>query len=237
MKTIQIAVITLVSLATLSSCKKDGFCVMARGGETSKTVDVSSFNSLEVHSATDVEITIGDAYSLRVEGPKKVVEKLRVEQNGQKLTIGKDNCFLKLKALKLYVTTPSLSSLALSGSSNVLTIGTIETSSFKLSSSGSSNINLNLVSENLNASVSGSAKMDLNGSATQQTYVVSGSGKIDAANLHGKFASINVSGSSRSTLNVSEKLNVKISGSGSVRYTGNPELDTDISGSGSISRY
>ena len=96
---------------------------------------------------------------------------------------------------------------------------------------------MNLVTENLNASVSGSAKMNLYGSATQQTFVVSGSGKIDAANLPGKFASINVSGSSRSTLNVSEKLNIKISGSGSVRYTGNPELDTDISGSGSIAKY
>ena len=57
---------------------------------------------------------------------------------------------------------------------------------------------------------------------------------INAFGLTTKTADIEISGSGKCEVSVSDKLEAKLSGSGRVRYKGNPVVSTNISGSGSV---
>ena len=80
-------------------------------------------------------------------------------------------------------------------------------------------------------------KVNVNGGAVNtEALKISGSGTINLLNLSAKYVSAETSGSGKTTVRVSDNLDVRISGSGDVYYAGNPSVHTVISGSGRVSR-
>jgi len=83
---------------------------------------------------------------------------------------------------------------------------------------------------------SGSSEFTIAGRADEQRVSLSGSGRYQGADLASKVVSIDISGSGRAVVAVSDKLDVDVSGSGTVDYIGNPQVTQSVSGSGSIRR-
>jgi hypothetical protein len=90
---------------------------------------------------------------------------------------------------------------------------------------------------NFTGSVSGSGNISVLGNARNANVTVSGSGSFDGSRFFVRNATVNVGGSGSANVYATESLNARVSGSGSVIYRGEPNnVDTRVSGSGRITR-
>ncbi|MEX0967166.1 MAG: head GIN domain-containing protein [Bacteroidia bacterium] len=224
-------------MLVMGACSKDGHrCIKGKGSIVSRDFSIQPFDRFSYFGSGDIYITQGAATTMRIEGQQNILEELDIDNTGGELRIGKNNCFRGHKDITIHITTPSLISVSLSGSSTLRGIGTFESTSFQASISGSGDADLNIFTEHLVADISGSGSMRFGGSAGFQHLNISGSGSMHAFALEGEEADIDVSGSGECEVNVSQKLKVRISGSGDVYYKGNPVIESDISGSGKLVR-
>jgi hypothetical protein len=156
------------------------------------------------------------------------------------------------RPMKLYIHTPDMRGVALSGS-GIIDLGTIVTDELAVSLSGSGEIigNVKANSMGLNISGSGTASLEVDadfietfisgsgdiffdGSGNIAHYNISGSGAVKAYNFPVNECYTKISGSGSMFVNVAEHLEVNISGSGSVYYIGYPDIFTNITGSGEL---
>ena len=189
---------------------------------------------LDIYGEADIYVTKDSIRSLRIEGQSNILNALNVNENGTKLSVGKDNCFNNMNRLKIYITTPTLTGISTSGSFNVFCNDTFNENSFNVDISGTGNMELNLNVQYFNVAISGDGNIKSTGNATNQFYTISGDGYIQSFNLMGENADIDISGSADVEVNVSKTLKIDISGSGNIYYKGNPTITQKISGSGSV---
>src|SRR5688500_6223953 len=95
------------------------------GERASRTYDYTSFDGLEIIGQWQVTIERGDTWRVAVDAPVEMLDKLRVEQDGDSLELeldgeqwfggfGRDN-----DGPKATITMPVLESMTLSGASNL----------------------------------------------------------------------------------------------------------------------
>lgn len=229
-----IPVLALVFTVFLVGCGKSYRCVDGSGEYQYQNYGVESFNEVSVHGDAEVYVYRDTFTEVRVEAQRNVLEALNVRVYNGELSIGEDNCFRNSKTIKVYITTPNLKTVDLSGSGTLKTMDQFEASVFRADISGSGEMELEVITDNFVGELSGSGKLSLSGIGTEQHYDISGSGDVHAFGFTGKSADIEISGSGNCEVNVSDRLHVDISGSGNVYYKGRPSITTDISGSGNI---
>src|SRR5690606_17115691 len=106
--------------------------------------------------------------------------------------------------VKIYITTPNLSSLSFSGDNKVVGLSHWQVNDLKLSTSGHANINLTVASDNeIETDISGSGEMTLYGTAHHLDADISGDGKIKAFGLETRTADFKISGSGLGEITVS----------------------------------
>lgn len=118
--------------------------------------------------------------------------------------------------IKLVINYDDLKSIANSGSSDIVTEGTLKGDRFEFASSGSGDFKGDIDVRSLRIAISGSGDFTLGGKADDQDYAISGSGDINASRLQGNSAAVAISGSGDVKLNVKGKVKTSISGSGDV---------------------
>ncbi|MEO0341281.1 MAG: DUF2807 domain-containing protein [Bacteroidota bacterium] len=151
-------------------------------------------------------------------------------------TLGYTAGVWRAKRIEIYITTPSVNKIGVSGSGNVkgdskfTNLGDLQ-----INVSGSGNINFECDAKAVATRISGSGNVTLMGSGSSISSTISGSGNMNAGSLEVKEANVRVSGSGNITIFATESLEASVSGSGDVRYKGRPErLRSKSSGSGSI---
>ncbi len=205
-----------------------------------ETRDVGSFSSISLSISADLYLTQGNDTKVVIEAEQKILDLIRTEVVG-------DNLKIKLKTgkwyirgnkqIKIYVSTPDVEGLFLSGSGNIKAETQIKTESLDFAISGSGNIVIDdLVVSDLEGHISGSGDIDLSGSKTAETMEISisGSGDLFADNLKVNSVEIRISGSGTCKVFAVSELEVSVSGSGSVYYKGNPMVNAKVSGSGKV---
>lgn len=185
------------------------------GVETTEVRTVDDFKSIEVNGSTDVNVRVGEATTVAVNGDANLVKQLETEVVDGRLVIGlKPGHYHNIKNLKVNVTTPALSSVAVNGSADVgisgLSGGPFETR------------------------IAGSGDISARGDIDALTASIAGSGDLKLLNLCAREASVQISGSGDAAIHAVDSLSVAIQGSGDVRYSGDPKVTAKVSGSGSI---
>ncbi|NCO65207.1 MAG: DUF2807 domain-containing protein, partial [Solirubrobacter sp.] len=137
------------------------------------------------------------------------------------------------KPINFFVTVKNLNGIDLSGVANIKE-AKIKTDTMDLSTSGSSDVTLNIEANELTSRSSGSTKFNMSGTVDRQQVDISGSGTYSAADLASQDCGVTISGSGSCTVRASGTLDVRISGSGEVSYIGNPSVAQSISGSGTV---
>jgi len=137
--------------------------------------------------------------------------------------------------MKVFVTTPALEGLHLSGS-GFIEAEYFETEDLDLFVSGSGSISTVVSAGFVEARISGSGKINVSGDAGDTKFNISGSGNIYANNLESVNCQAFISGSGNMRVFAVETLRADISGSGNVYYKGNPDVDYHVSGSGKVIR-
>ena len=129
------------------------------GPNIERTFEVGEFERLDVAGPMDVEVRTGSSASVEASGAERAIDKLRVEQQDDRLLIG---CEGDIDAdVTVLITVPRLAGARLSGSGDV-SVDRIKNDSFECSSSGSGDLSIDEIDvEKLKLSISGSGDVDI----------------------------------------------------------------------------
>ncbi|MEM6342274.1 MAG: head GIN domain-containing protein [Bacteroidota bacterium] len=203
----------------------------------SQMIQVDEFNKISVSGAYEVHLTQGDGYTFEAKGNDDDLDRLRYEVKGGKLNIYSKSGTWKFEDdVHLYITSPTINSIHVSGGVELESENTIEADVLKLDASGAADIDISMSVDELKVGLSGAANTELEGNAEVASYSVSGAGHIDAEDLESSDVTIRLSGAAAADVHATESLDVQISGAGAVSYKGDPDVKKSISGLGSVSK-
>ncbi len=209
-------------------------CVEGNGDTITEALLLDDFTKIKLKISADVYLTQGDVQEVLVEGQQNIIHELDLDVNGETWEIEFDNCTKDYDNLKIYITLPEIKELNISGSGMIYGENDLAVGDLRLRISGSGDIDLLGVAEDIDAKISGSGKIKLEGSADRLDLAISGSGDYRGFNMIIDRVDIKISGSGDVEVKANETLDVDISGSGDVYYRGDPDLSIDISGSGEV---
>lgn len=232
-----------------------------------KTYPVKDFSEVVVGGNALLEVTQDGTEYLRVEAIPEVMDRVKVDLTGKRLTLGvksKGGVFgwfdegenqqvrfiLRVKRL----TFVDLSGAARgrfgdfqgdefmfhgSGAANA-EFAALNASKFLVQLSGASHVQIdNVNSKQQDFGLSGASNMEIK----QPSYVVelkadlSGASNLRARKLKANFADVGASGASHMEIAVSEALQADASGASSIDYYGNPKAETGSSGASHINGH
>lgn len=208
---------------------------------TKQTRTVDNYDRISVTGMMDVQLVAGKEGKIDLEAESNLMEHIETEVSGGHLKISvKKGVNLqpsKNYPIKIVVTFEDLEALTLTGSGHIRNEDVIKSRDFKVSVTGSGNMNLYLVSETLSGSVTGSGDVKLRGNTGEFKCSVTGSGDVLAYDLKADTVDANVTGSGDIQITVVNELNARVSGSGDITYKGNPEKQNfRTSGSGKVTQ-
>lgn len=222
-----------LSLLIFSSC--DVLGVRGKGVLETETRNVNDFHALEINVPGDVEVRTDSVFHLEVTCEESVIAYLETIEDDGVLKIHFNRDVFDVDHLKIRVSAPSWDGFKINGSADVDVPDAIHGTKLNVGISGSGNLKVfNLDFNKIDARVSGSGDVFLSGIADDLKCTVSGSGNVDALGCPVKTATVSVTGSGDVRLHVTETLDATISGSGDVEYQGNPQVTQQVSGSGNV---
>jgi hypothetical protein len=241
-----------VFVLIFSSCDKSIFPVKGNGDVTTETRAFSNFNAVSNEGQFDVYLIQDDETGVKIEAESNLIGRIRTRMNGSTLEIDSKDNLKPSRPMKLFIHTPHVNGISLSGS-GIIDLGTIITDDLAVSLSGSGEIYGDVEATDIGLNISGSGTADLavhcdlietfvsgsgdlffSGSGHTARFNISGSGSVKAYNFPVADCYTKISGSGDMYVNVENYLEVNISGSGSVHYIGYPDINTNITGSGEL---
>ncbi|MCB0518970.1 MAG: DUF2807 domain-containing protein [Lewinellaceae bacterium] len=229
----------LLLFSLLISCNLEsqnwGTGIKGEGPKVTKTIELPAFDGLALAISGNVYLRQGSPQSVKVEAQQNILDILSREVKDGVWKIKFDKNVRNYEDIKIWVTIPELTEVAVSGSGSVKGENTFTgVGELQLAVSGSGNIHLDASSKSLEAAISGSGNMELGGSTGDCSMRISGSGDISAFDLQSNSCSVRISGSGDASVNAKEDLEVAIAGSGDVYYKGDARVKSKISGSGNV---
>ena len=206
---------TISTLAAVTACGMlTTGCFMKSSPAVAKTVSTDEFNEIVYQGSGDINITVGEATSVNIDGAEDRVDNVTFEVEDGRLVIEEDSGLFTTGDLKIDITVSELSYASFAGSSDAKVKG--------------------LTGEEFKLLVSGSADVKVDGEVDTLDISVSGSSDVNAKSLTAKSVVLQVSGASDINLAASETLNVSASGASDVTYYGEPEITKSLSGASSL---
>jgi hypothetical protein len=225
MKTSPIKITSVISLLFVS---------MIAFGQSKEQRDVSSFTGVALGISGELFLTQGSPQKVVVQADNNLGKIQTVVRDGM-LKIKTDSWMTRIKGVKIWITTPEVEALHVSGSGNILAETSINAEEMELKVSGSGKIKVpKLNGEEVDAAISGSGDILLGGTADEMDIRISGSGDIYAEEFQVNECDIKISGSGDCRIDATGEIDASISGSGSVTYYSNPQIDARVSGSGKV---
>ena len=208
---------------------------------TIQSRSVANYDQISVTGMMEVQLIAGNEGKIDIEAESNLMEFIETKVNNGHLRISIQKGIniepSKNYPIKIVVPFETLGALTLTGSGHIRNSDVIKARDFKIIVTGSGNMNLNLITENLESTVTGSGDLKLKGTSREFTCKVTGSGDVFAYDLIADKVDASVMGSGDVEVSVENELNAKVSGSGDIKYRGNPDKQNfKTSGSGSISK-
>lgn len=198
-----LTITTVVGALALAgtACRVD----IGPGGDTvTETFDVTDFTELEVSSAFEVTVEIGDEPSVEIDLNEEVVDRLEVEQDGDRLSIGFDGGLFSISGpLEARIVTTDLTKVTFDGAVDASIQG--------------------LDTDQLDVELSGASQVTGRGSVGVLVIDADGASQADFANLQVERAEVDVSGASSVDVNGAAEVRGQASGASSVDVS--PDAD------------
>jgi putative autotransporter adhesin-like protein len=194
---------------------EDSFVAVAGSGvPASETRDVTGFTGVLVAGSTDLEIVVGEDFSVALHADDNVLPLIVTEVVGTTLKISTTDSYSSGTDVRAVITMPAIAEVMIHGSGDIDVRG-ISGARFR-------------------AKIEGSGDVIAVGTVDVAIAEVSGSGDIDFYDLASTSAEVVVQGVGDVTVNASKELDVRIDGVGDVTYRGTPQVTKQISGVGSV---
>lgn len=229
--------LSAIVLMTFSSCKK-----WAGDPVTHEFSIDGTYTELEVHDAFDVIVSDTVSKAIVTVGDK-ILSKVRVEKDGNKLSIylkgWTSNYDSDMKVILPY--NADLTSVAISGASDFYSPFTLRGQNVVVKCSGSSHFIGSVLADELKLKLSGSSDAIIEGTVTTLNMTISGSSDLIEKIVGSRYALVcdqcecSISGSSEAYIHCDGRIKGSVSGSSDLYYTGNASTrDCSTSGSSSI---
>jgi len=211
--------------------------VKGSGNVTKEERSVSAFKVVSVKGSMDVYITQGPAKAAVIEAEDNILPLIELENEGDELVIRlKRGVSVNThRDMKVYLTSPNLEGVNLSGSGNVKLENKISNNNnMELNLTGSGNLDGALNSPEVKVNIAGSGNINLSGETKELDVNIAGSGDFRGGDLMSEDVDVTIAGSGNANVHASVKLEASIMGSGDVRYKGSPQISSKVVGSGSV---
>lgn len=234
-KTILLAITILVSICTLYANNDEK--IKGSGVNTSKEINLSAFNQIEISAPLELEVTYGYTHQITLSGDEKFLSLITVNVENNKLTIKTSRKNVSFNDVRAKVTMPgAVKSLTLAGfNSAELNVPTDE-NKFTGSIAGMGNVKISKAKSNqININVAGMASVEVEGKAKNVSICNSGMGLVNFEHAMAENVECHNSGVGLIIVNATESLLARVSGIGGVVYGGNPKkVDKNVSGLGTV---
>jgi hypothetical protein len=210
--------------------------VRGNGKLVTESRHISGFNSVELSGVGRLIIEQGNDESLEISAEENIMRYLRSDVHSSTLKLGVEE-FVSLQPSEEIIyrlSVKDLRRLETSGLGNI-EIGNLGSDHLKIEISGSGKISINkLTADRIIVEISGLGDVYITGEVEYQRIRLSGAGNYDASDLQSAEANLEISGTGRAVLWVTDSLDIELSGAGSVRYYGSPQVQSEMSGLGEI---
>ncbi len=196
----KVVTLSLAVAFTVSCSAQWGKKIKGNGDTVTIDRNVGDYDQIALAGWFDVDLVDGKEGKLSLKGESNLLEYVVTEVIDGKLTI-KVEKGVDLKpsswedGIRITIPVESITSLALSGSGDIVGKKTIKTDNFKTSMSGSGDITIEVEAHSIEASMSGSGDITLSGRTSNFDATISGSGDIKAYELDADNVEATVSGS------------------------------------------
>jgi hypothetical protein len=183
--------------------------------QASEPRSVPAFHAIELAGTMEIDVTIGKAQTVQVSGEADLLAKVTTVVKDGVLVVDTERNMRRRHHLRVAITVPDLSSVALSGTGEMKIAG--------------------LANQSFAISLPGTGQLSITGSTSSLRVVVDGTGQINAKDLTAKSAKVEVNGTGSAVLRVSDSLEANVTGTGSIDVHGKPaRVKKSVSGVGSI---
>ena len=220
-------------IAVLSSCKM----ISGNGNVKKETRNPGTLTKINSSGTADVVITSGSNCAVTVEDDENLLPYLETNvENGTLQIHYKNGVSINNDHATIYVTAPTLSEVATSGTSDIKVSGLLQNpEKISFITSGVGNIEGEVDAPAISVSISGAGTIKLHGHTKDFDCELSGVGHADCGNLQSENTTVSVSGVGDAHVFASVHLKATVSGTGSVHYRGNPQNpEIHTSGVGSV---
>lgn len=197
---------------------------------------VPRFDRISIETEGYVLLHQANEERLVIEGEDNIVEHLRSEVRRGRLTLRTRRHVLlaPTEPIVYRIFVSDLHELEVSGSAAVFS-QTLESSHLTLNVRGSEAAIFDDVRiRDIAVNIDGSGGVELSGRAQTFAVSIAGAGHVQGFGLETEWCDVDISGSGRAQVYVTDQLSVQIAGSGGVRYRGNPAVESHIRGSGHL---
>lgn len=237
-KRLAAGLLAVVLVLQLSGCMGGMFSrsVRSSGNTTTQTYDIRDFTGVRVHSyMSNLSLVLAEGdYGVQIYADQRYLDRIRVQKNGNLLSIETDDNLKFRERIEVRVTVPTLEELHFEGALDVENAGSIKADKLYMTVSGATDIDLSFDCSELNIEASGAAEVDLHGRADTFSWKGAGATELDASGLATQVATLIISGAGEASIQCSQTLNATVQGAGSIEYTGNCTVNKSIQGAGSI---
>lgn len=227
-----------IAACSMSSGDDDGQPGIAgQGSGNTRTYQVAGFTGIDLRGSDDVDVRVGPGFSVRADGDAKLLDRVKIEQVGTTLRIGRtatSGFSWGGKGARIFVTLPSLAEASIAGSGD-MTVDRVTGPNFKGAGAGSGTLAVGAVAvDALHLSLAGSGDIKLAGTTKSLEASIAGSGDLEAGGLTAMNADVSVAGSGSVRAAVDGPAKVSVMGSGDVDLGGKAHCETSKMGSGSV---
>lgn len=197
--------------------------IRGSGNTVSLQQDFSGFSKVDAHHNCRLQITRGENFSVVVRIDDNLADHLRVEKDGDTLSIGLKRGFnYRNVTLEADVTMPDLEGVGLSGASRGEVLGFRFDHDFELDLSGASGFRADMDTGDVSIDMSGASDVELTGRGGNVYVSSSGASSADLGDFEARDVEVDLSGASSVTARVNGRLRGDASGASSVYFSGDP---------------
>jgi len=211
--------------------------IQGNGQNTVEQRSIGAFSTLDINGPVQVEVRVGGAPALQLEGESNLLPLVRTDGSGSTLRIWVEGSFVNHGALRVIYTTPQLKQVESNGSGTLVVNG-LQNGSLAISQNGSRSTQLFGNLDRLDLRMNGSGGVNANGlGASNVQASLNGSGRLSLGQLSGDSLALDLHGSGGATASGSMRsVSVRTYGSGSADLAGLSSQGAELSsnGSGSI---
>lgn len=187
---------------------------------------IGSFHTIDVSSIFDVYLIQEKNTTLKIEAESNILPYIHTKtQNGRlKIYITPGSNIEISKGAKIYVSTPRIEKIFISGAASVTSKSLWEMEDLTVDISAAGKLFMSLKGNRIDIDLSAAGEATLEGNVRTLWADLSGASKLRGAELEVSKARVDISGAGEGKLIVNEELSVDLSGASKFFYEGAPEI-------------